>query len=154
MGAFGQGSSGGIKMNTSPAEFEMQSRIIQQRMSPSVMRACRNAAWTLRWRLPLTLTYPDAETNVVQATFNALEGSLPSNVASTDIEALAFVVLMEATQSAQEDLKSIMDQVKAINAAKENLRLAMEEAANLSTNNDGSNKLKYRYQRSIFRVPK
>jgi hypothetical protein len=39
-----------------------------------------------------------------------------------DIEALAFLVLMAAAKSAQEDLKAIMAQVKAINAAKQNLR--------------------------------
>jgi putative addiction module CopG family antidote len=35
-----------------------------------------------------------------------------------DLMALAFIVLMEAAKSAQEDLKAIMDGVKAINAAK------------------------------------
>ena len=35
-----------------------------------------------------------------------------------DIEALTFLVMMEAAKSAQEDLKSIMDGVKAINDAK------------------------------------
>jgi hypothetical protein len=35
-----------------------------------------------------------------------------------DIDALAFLVMMEAAKSAQEDLKSIMDGVKAINDAK------------------------------------
>ncbi len=39
-----------------------------------------------------------------------------------DIEALAFLVLMEAAKSAREDLKSIMEGVKAINAAKSALR--------------------------------
>lgn len=37
---------------------------------------------------------------------------------SNDIASLAFLVLMEAAQSAQEDLKQIMDGVKAINAVK------------------------------------
>lgn len=35
-----------------------------------------------------------------------------------DIEAMAFIVLMEAAKSAREDLKAIMDGVKAINAQK------------------------------------
>jgi hypothetical protein len=39
-----------------------------------------------------------------------------------DIEAVAFTVLMEAAKSAQEDLRSIMAGVKAINAAKQHLR--------------------------------
>ncbi len=37
---------------------------------------------------------------------------------SQDIEALAFLVMMQAAKSAQEDLKAIMASVKAINAAK------------------------------------
>lgn len=39
-----------------------------------------------------------------------------------DIMALAFIVMMEAAKSAQEDLKSIMAKVKAINSAKQKSR--------------------------------
>ena len=39
-----------------------------------------------------------------------------------DIEALGFIVMMQAAKSAQEDLKAIMEQVKAINSAKAALR--------------------------------
>ena len=39
-----------------------------------------------------------------------------------DIEAIAFLVLMQAAKSAQEDLKAIMAAVKAVNSAKANLR--------------------------------
>jgi hypothetical protein len=46
---------------------------------------------------------------------------------SSDIAQLAFIVLMEAAESAQEDLKAIMDGVKAINAAKERLRELMRK---------------------------
>lgn len=44
------------------------------------------------------------------------------NMNGADIEALAFLVLMAASKSAQEDLKAIMAHVKAINAAKQKLR--------------------------------
>ena len=54
------------------------------------------------------------------------------SLGSGDIEAIAFLVLMQAAKSAQEDLKAIMDQVKSINAAKasqrELLRRMQEEA--------------------------
>lgn len=40
----------------------------------------------------------------------------------SDIEQLVFVVLMNATNSAQDDLKEIMAEVKAITAAKDALR--------------------------------
>ncbi len=39
-----------------------------------------------------------------------------------DIEAVAFLVLMQAAKSAQEDLRAVMAQVKAITAAKKRLR--------------------------------
>jgi ElaB/YqjD/DUF883 family membrane-anchored ribosome-binding protein len=52
------------------------------------------------------------------ALFTQVLGQLGDN----DIEAMAFVVLMEAAKSAQEDLKQIMAEVKAINAAKQRLR--------------------------------
>ena len=44
--------------------------------------------------------------------------SVLGSLGGEDIEAVAFLVLMQAAKSAQEDLKSIMDGVKAINAAK------------------------------------
>ena len=44
------------------------------------------------------------------------EFNLPDDDLTTiDVEALCFPVLMEAARSSQEDLKSIMDGVKAIN---------------------------------------
>jgi putative addiction module CopG family antidote len=47
----------------------------------------------------------------------ALDGA-----ANEDIMALAFIVLMEAAKSAREDLRAIMEGVKAINAAKQGWR--------------------------------
>lgn len=47
------------------------------------------------------------------------------NMSDGDIEALAFLVLMEAAKSAQEDLKAIMGRVKAINASKAQMREAL-----------------------------
>ena len=41
---------------------------------------------------------------------------------ATDIGALAFLVLMQAAESAQEDVRAVMDQVKAITAAKKGFR--------------------------------
>ena len=59
--------------------------------------------------------------------------------AGVDVEALAFLVLMQAAKSAQEDLKAIMAQVKAINAAKAHQRQAqqrMQEAAAAAARRD------------------
>jgi len=51
--------------------------------------------------------------------------SILGNMNNNDIEALAFLVLMQAAKSAQEDLKSIMATVKATNAEKEKQREKM-----------------------------
>ena len=47
------------------------------------------------------------------------------NLKTPDIEAIVFLVLMQASKSAQEDLKAIMAQVKAINSQKSKLREVM-----------------------------
>jgi hypothetical protein len=53
-------------------------------------------------------------------------GGLLGDMNSADIEAVAFLVLMEATKSAREDLKSIMGKVKEINEAKDRLGKSRE----------------------------
>ena len=55
--------------------------------------------------------------------------SVPGSMNGQDIEAIAFLVLMQAAKSAQEDLKAIMAQVKAINNAKQKQRELMSELA-------------------------
>ncbi len=62
-------------------------------------------------------------TGSVGATSWAVLGSMNG----ADIEALCFLVLMEASKSAQEDLKAVMARVKAINNAKSQQRSAMQE---------------------------
>ncbi len=48
------------------------------------------------------------------------------NISGGDIEALAFLIMMEAAKSAQQDLKEIMDGVKKTNEQKKKLRDAMQ----------------------------
>lgn len=55
------------------------------------------------------------------------------NINNADIEALAFLVLMQAARSAQEDLKAIMAKVKAINHAKSKQRELLQEAQKKSS---------------------
>lgn len=52
---------------------------------------------------------------------------------SSDVEALCFIVLMQATKDMDEDLKQIMDSVKEINKEKENLRKQQEEIGHLKS---------------------
>jgi hypothetical protein len=51
-----------------------------------------------------------------------------TNLPEGDIEAIAFIVLMEAAKSAREDLKSIMAGVKAINNTKASYRESMQSS--------------------------
>lgn len=54
-----------------------------------------------------------------------------------DIMALAFLVMMEASNSAQEDLKAIMNEVKNINKEKEKFRSLSIQANKYSTGSTG-----------------
>jgi hypothetical protein len=82
------------------------------KLQPAVAKVQMRAAATLppEERLDLLVDAKDA----VYASF----GKLPDS----DIEALTYLVLMEASKSAREDLKSVMASVKAINDAKRCLR--------------------------------
>lgn len=62
----------------------------------------------------------EAEVKQLTTTTWSVLGSLNGQ----DIEALCFLVLMQASKSAQEDLKAIMAKVKSINEQKEKLRTA------------------------------
>jgi len=48
------------------------------------------------------------------------------NISEGDIEALAFLIMMEAAKSAQQDLKEMMNEVKKTNEQKKKLRDAMQ----------------------------
>lgn len=66
--------------------------------------------------------------------------SVLGNLNGGDIEAVAFLVLMQAAKSAQEDLKAIMAHVKAINNAKAALRSLMQKIDTDITTNKGQKK--------------
>jgi len=55
------------------------------------------------------------------------------DMSGLDIEAIAFLVLMQAAKSAQEDLKAVMAQVKAINNTKQQQRKLMQDAQRLAS---------------------
>jgi len=58
----------------------------------------------------------------------AILGSMPDG----DIEALAFLTLMQSAKSAQEDLRAIMAQVKAINGQKQTVREHFKETLDIA----------------------
>jgi putative addiction module CopG family antidote len=57
-----------------------------------------------------------------EATVSARNFTALGSMAEGDIMAIAFIVLMQAAKSAKEDLKAIMEGVKAINDAKKKMR--------------------------------
>jgi hypothetical protein len=63
----------------------------------------------------------DLSAHARQLVLSSFPGQIPSS-ADGDIEALAFIVLMQATKDMDEDLKEIMTSVKEINKERENLR--------------------------------
>ena len=68
---------------------------------------------------------------------SSIGGSVLNLADGEDIEALVFVVMMEATKSAEEDLKQIMGEVKSITAAKQGLRELICKVANdIAANTD------------------
>lgn len=63
---------------------------------------------------------------------NAMKGNrMLTGLNGNDIEALAFLVLMEASKSSQEDMKSIMAETKQINSQKESYRKVNQNTASL-----------------------
>ncbi|MFN8290482.1 MAG: hypothetical protein U0U70_09505 [Chitinophagaceae bacterium] len=82
----------------------------------------RHTAWVKKTAADMQANRFAADSARVRARNYAQPGNLPD----ADIEALVFLVLMQASKSAQEDLKAIMAQVKAINNAKAKQRQVME----------------------------
>ena len=63
---------------------------------------------------------------------DALDASVPGvhveiREADGDIEGLVFTVLMEGARSSQEDLRAVMDQLKAVTAQKKKVREALKQ---------------------------
>ncbi len=86
-----------------------------------------------------------SNSNVGLEAQNAVSAQFPG-VSGADIEALAFIVLMNASKSSEDDLKSIMDGVKAINAQKDALRSMMNEVNKQKAANANAAHTKYQSQ--------
>ena len=67
----------------------------------------------------------NVEGDARQAGGGLLIGAIPPGA---DIEELAFLVLMEAAKSADDDLRNVMDEVQAENAAKQSQRSSLQSA--------------------------
>ena len=104
---------------------------IQQRLSPTTVNACQQIAWSLKPQLNRLLSTSIWERQLIQEIQSQITYKNLSSMADGDIEAMLFIVLMEAAKSAQEDLKDVMRTVKNINNEKkmqrEKLKKLMRE---------------------------
>jgi hypothetical protein len=108
---------------------------IAARLDPSSRRKLVGIAQQLilQERLRRSISSLQLLSRVQAAVSSAVQGGgylFPLN-AGGDIAAMAFLVLMMATNDADKDLEAIMDQVKAETAAKEALRTLLAELAKL-----------------------
>jgi hypothetical protein len=86
----------------------------------SKLRAQAEQVYTLTDQLQVQLKVLEEARASLNVRVRFSRSTLPGE--NVDIETLAFIVLMQASKSAQDDLKAIMAQVKAINRAKEKQR--------------------------------
>ncbi len=101
-----------------PADLEARADTLRRSASPAVLSFARSEA------AALAKASGPVDVSGLERRIRAVLGDLNG----ADIEAVAFLVLMEAAKSAQEDLKAIMAHVKAINNAKAQERQALSPA--------------------------
>jgi hypothetical protein len=104
-----------------PPEFQTRYITYQSRLRPSVR------SWvTEQARLQALKPAPDRATldAAVRARFS---GAGNASLAASDIEAVAFIVMMEATTEMDKDMQAIMAEVKAMTNAKQKLRDLMNQ---------------------------
>lgn len=97
---------------------------LRGRLSPTAVSLARQIARSLNWRALGSPQDPQWTPLLFREISTRVTGSVSvlGSRNDADIEALAFIVLMQAAKSAQEDLKAIMNGVKAINDAKAKMR--------------------------------
>lgn len=113
-----------VAMRPIPDEIGSRYAHLRARLQPSVVE------WvTAQARIEAQRPAPDltALEGVVRARFPSTAGSGNSSVAAgvpagEDIEALAFIVLMDATNDQNQDLQGIMSEVQAQTTAKQQIR--------------------------------
>jgi hypothetical protein len=72
--------------------------------------------------------------SITDGTTRAAITSAFGNLDGVDVEALAFIVLTDAAQSAEQDLKTVMDQIKDVNKQKDALRQELSKSNSLKPN--------------------
>jgi hypothetical protein len=78
---------------------------------------------------PKEINVADDDDKVIHAVISHSRFRNRGFIGDTDIEALVFLVLLEASKSAERDLKAIMAKLKSINAAKKRKRRELAATA-------------------------
>lgn len=122
---------------TIPPDLEARAAELRRQASPQLLAWVRDQGATLaRTHEPIDVAALERtiRSRFVARRAPAGEATIPTRsytnlgaIADGDIMAIAFIVMMEAAKSAQEDLKAIMGQVKATNNAKAQQRGLMRE---------------------------
>ncbi len=101
-----------------PPEMTRRFATLQPRLQPSAKAWVEQQA-----RLEAQKSSPDVAglETAIRSRFSANLGSKP-NMAGSDIEAVAFLVMMQATNDMDKDLQQIMAEVKSMTNAKQKLR--------------------------------
>jgi hypothetical protein len=126
---------------TIPADLEARAAELRRQASPQMLAWAHDQGVALaRAHGPVDLgAFEQAIRSQFVAKSSPLAKSAPTqgnatypnlgNLGDGDVMALCFIVLMEASKSAQDDLKAIMDGVKLINKQKDGLR-SVEDTVN------------------------
>ena len=114
---------------------------IASKLSPTARLKLQNVATSLRQSPTIS------EVSARAAILSAFPGA---NLGAADIDALMFVVMMDAAQDAQKDLNAIMAEVKAIDKQKESLR---QELSKLNALTNSTHVRKARVPLASFNVP-
>jgi uncharacterized protein YciI len=106
---------------TIPADLEARAAALKSHATPATL------AWVHDQGATLAKSTGPVDVGAVKVKAQA-NWAVLGNMQGADIEALCFLVLMEAAKSAQEDLKAVMAHVKAINNAKASQRESLATA--------------------------
>ncbi len=123
-----------ISMRTLPEDAVRQNTRLAANLSPSAKSKVQSAAADLA----ITATQqPAMSATQLQSSARALVMRAFPTLQGQDIDALVFLVMMQCTKDEESDLRQIMNETKAMTAAKQNLRNPLRaSAANASELSD------------------
>jgi hypothetical protein len=100
---------------TIPADLEARAAALRSHATPATL------AWVHERGVALGKSGAPVDVGALRTSAQT-NWAVLGTMQGADIEAICFLVLMEASKSAQEDLKAIMDGVKGINQSKQQQR--------------------------------